>query len=496
MHFVLPLIYIRSCRPMVFSLFVSIMVLIPVLWKRLKIDGAIRKSGKTIFRKLKYITVFLSLFLLLECVNPEDKTSGDTFALFFLIPSEDGNTSTGGTTNTPEDTSTDTSTVGTSISDPIEMVSPAASPTNPSSISNGVATSSSVYLKIPVTPGKYYTITVSGLSATLNLFLYSDSSYTEILCSTYFSGTSNRSCTEVAPDSGFFYIELSHLYSVLSYSTSYIVTVTALKPKLPYSSSDSVAELTGVPLLTSSSVKAGTVLNVTVPVDNDTGYVVIYLAATSSTSVSGNPRAFKEIFIGVAQDVTLNLAVPYGFPEGNYQVVVRLATSASSYGIGLYTEYIENSTSNREYYKGFSLLGYSFYKRTKVDSVRIAVTKAVTLTTVATTCSTSSNYPTTITVSSIPVAWTGSFSGTYCYFKFAMPSASTVYSFSLTNLSSSSSMNSFYGGFSGAGSSSISNTGSTYPYPQYFSKSSDSSGNMYLRLYNSSGDATFTLSTP
>jgi hypothetical protein len=96
-----------------------------------------------------------------------------------------------------------------SVSAPVSIGNRVAGAIN--NFSGGANTINSYYV-VAVSAGTSYTITMTGLSADLDLYLYSDATFTTLLDSSWASGTSNDSVTGTASVS-FLYIKVAPLGS-------------------------------------------------------------------------------------------------------------------------------------------------------------------------------------------------------------------------------------------------------------------------------------------
>jgi hypothetical protein len=325
--------------------------------------------------------------------------------------------------------------LGTVASNPITMSAPTAG--TPSTTTGTMGSSNSyLYYKVPVTSGRGYTITLSDLTENLDLYTYSDSNYSSSVCSSSNSGAATDSCMGTGPTGGYFYIKISTSYY---YSSSLSFTLTVSETQLS-TASDTKAEMTAAPTV-SSTVAAATTLNVTVPVDNDTGFVRVYIHQTANQTLINwkTPNNYRSVTPGNPQDVIVSVMVPRGLNNGTYQLVVQTAASQSDYNNGKFTVYSETPTGTANvYYKAFATYGtLGTFSPTNESSKRITVTSAASITPVSVACGTSGS-PTAITLTSAPQAWSSATtSGTgSCYFVLTVPTNSGIYSVSLSGLSS------------------------------------------------------------
>ncbi len=80
------------------------------------------------------------------------------------------------------------------------------------------------YYQVPVTAGVMYTVSLSGLSVDLDLYVYDNSSFSASICSPFKGGTSPETCIEAGPAGGFFYIEIRNYASA---DTNYTLSITS-----------------------------------------------------------------------------------------------------------------------------------------------------------------------------------------------------------------------------------------------------------------------------
>jgi hypothetical protein len=343
-----------------------------------------------------------------------------------------------------------------------------------------------------VTSERGYTITLSDLTADLDLYVYSDSNYSSSVCSSTSGGATTDSCQGTAPAGGYFYIKISTYYS-----SSFTLTVS----ESPFfTASDTKAEMTAVPTVSSASVAAATTLNVTVPVDDDTGFVRVYIHQTANqTLINGKtPNNYRSVTPGNAQDVTVSVMVPRGLSNGTYQLVVHTAATLSDYSSSDYTVYSETQTGTANvYYKAFVTSSYSpgTFFATNESSKQITVTSAASISATPVTCSTSSSSPTEITLTTAPQAWSSATTvgNGSCYFVLTVPSNTNIYSVSLSGLSSDHELYAYYNGFyTQIGTSETSSNTAN----EYVSVAPDSYNKIYLKIYNYSAPASsWTLSS-
>jgi hypothetical protein len=143
-------------------------------------------------------------------------------------------------------------------------------------------------------------------------------------------------------------------------------------PSLSFTNGDGKPELTGVPTAV-SSIAAGTELTVTVPVDTDTGYVVVALMSLGTTTP---PKAiyFVSVASGTTQSLVVKIGIPTNTAAATYYLLIDLATSAANYALNNFTEYYEVGSV---YYKRFYAGGVSpGYYNNNVATTRISVTAA------------------------------------------------------------------------------------------------------------------------
>lgn len=152
--------------------------------------------------------------------------------------------------------------VGEGLDSPVPL---AVSTPRRSQVDTGI----SLY-SVSVTSGARYTISLTGMTDDVELFVFDNSGYTDIACYSMNDGTADEQCTATATASGAFYLEILGIYTTAG--AFYTITVAPAPPTAPI----------GV-----AAVAGNTQVTVSWPLVTDAASYNIYYSETNGAGTGG-----------------------------------------------------------------------------------------------------------------------------------------------------------------------------------------------------------------
>ena len=381
------------------------------------------------------------------------------------------------------------STLGT-ITNPEVLNAPSI--ITPTNINGSVPSNVNYYYKVPVTPGQRYLVNLSNMVGNdLHLYVYNNSTFSSALGYSNLATGWPDGCVITGPANGFIYVEI-YSYVMMGVTTTFNLSISYAPTTFLFTNGDSTPELSGIPSAAVTTIAAGTTLAVTVPVDTDTGYVMVSLQNLGLvTTTAPMAKASSTITPGTVQTTTVYIPVPRFLPLSTYQLVVDLAATSAAYNAisPTYTSYHENAGSMPSFWREQMLNGMSSgtYADSHIDSIRISVTAAsvAPATTAIGSCGIAKATPASFSVPTLPSGWSGASPSAYgsCYYIITMPAANTWYSINLENLTNNQDLFGYESTWTKWLGISL-NSGN---FPDFISIQSDVNNKIYLQVYDSSG---------